>query len=109
MKVYVSATLRNFFGRNPSIEISGESIRKVLSNLTDEYPEAKKVLFDETEKFRSFIQIYVGDENHTKEEYWDEELAPNAELLLLPAIAGGAPRESIISDERRKEVLLDDK
>ena len=81
MKVYVSATLRNFFGRNPSIEISGESIRKVLNNLTDEYPEAKKVLFDETEKLRSFIQIYVGDENHTKEEYWDEGLKPDAEIL----------------------------
>ena len=108
MKVYVSATLRNFFGRNPSIEISGESIRKVLNNLTDEYPEAKKVLFDETEKLRSFIQIYVGDENRTKEEYWDEGLKPDAEILLLPAIAGGAPRESIISDERRKSVLLDD-
>ena len=31
------------------------------------------------------------------------------EILLLPAIAGGAPGESLISDERRKEISFDDK
>ena len=31
MKVYISATLRNFFGRNPVIEITGESIGQVAS------------------------------------------------------------------------------
>lgn len=31
------------------------------------------------------------------------------ELLLLPVIAGGAPADSIISEERRKETVLEDK
>lgn len=108
MKVYISATLRNFFGRNPVTDIPGESIREVLDNLVDEYPEGKKVLFDETGRLRSFIQVYIGDENRTAEEYREEKLAPETEILLLPAIAGGAPGDSIIPDERRKTALLDD-
>lgn len=108
MKIYISATLRNFFGRNSLIEISGDAIREILTNLTDEYPEGKKVLFDENDKLRSFVQVYVGEANYTDEEKWDEKLDSASEVLLLPAIAGGAPRESIISDERRKSVLLDD-
>ena len=50
MKVYISATLRNFFGRNPVIEIPGESIREALDNLTDEYPEGRKILFEDSGK-----------------------------------------------------------
>lgn len=111
MKVYISATLRNFFGRNPVIEVSGNRLRDILSALTDEYPEAKKVLFDEEEGLRSFVQIYVDEENRTAKEYWEEELPGGAEVLLLPAIAGGAPEKSvssIIPEERRKAVFFDD-
>ncbi|MBQ9438380.1 MAG: molybdopterin-synthase adenylyltransferase MoeB, partial [Lachnospiraceae bacterium] len=35
-------------------------------------------------------------------------LPETAEVLLLPAIAGGAPTESLIPDERRKQVTFDD-
>ena len=108
MKVYISATLRNFFGRNPVIEISKNTIKEILENLTDEYPEAKKILFDDEGNLRKFVQIYVGDENKTEKEFWGEEIKDNTEVLLLPAVAGGAPRESIIPDERRKAVFFDD-
>ena len=108
MKVYISATLRNFFGRNPVIEISKNTIKEILENLTDEYPEAKKILFDDEGNLRKFVQIYVGDENKTEKEFWSEEIKDNTEVLLLPAVAGGAPRESIIPDERRKAVFFDD-
>ena len=108
MKVYISATLRNFFGRNPVIEISEKNITEILDKLTDEYPEAEKILFDEEGNLRKFVQIYVGDENKTQKEFWSDEIKDNSEVLLLPAVAGGAPRESIISDDRRKAVFFDD-
>ena len=108
MKVYVSATLRNFFGRNPVIEISKNNINEILENLIDEYPESKKILFDDEGNLRRFVQIYVGDENKTEKKYWGDEINENNEVLLLPAVAGGAPRESIIPDERRKAVFFDD-
>ena len=114
MEIYVSATLRTFFGRNAKLEVSGNTVRKILTELTDEYLDAGKALYDEEGKLRSFIQIYVNEENRTASDGWDEEIPEDAEVLLLPAIAGGAPTEkivprgSIISDERRKAVALDD-
>ena len=53
MKIYVTATLRNFFGRNPFIELEGENIRAIMSLLTDEYPDGKKVLFEDNDVFMS--------------------------------------------------------
>ncbi len=109
MKVYISATLRGFFGRNETFDIDAGTIREVVAWLTDEYPDSKKVLFDENDKVRGFIRIYVGDENKTTRSRWDEKIPADKTVLFLPAIAGGAPNKSIISDDRRKEVSFNDK
>ncbi|SKB77305.1 adenylyltransferase and sulfurtransferase [Lachnospiraceae bacterium] len=109
MKVYISATLRNFFERHEELDVTAGSIREILNNLQDEYPDSKKILFDENGTLRNFIQIYAGEDNRTSEDKWDEPLSEGDTILLIPAIAGGAPEESIISDSRRKEVSFDDK
>ena len=108
MKVYISATLRSFFGRNNIIEVSNNNIEGILEFLTDEYPESKKILFDDENRLRNFVQIFVGEDNKTNTKYWKDEISENSEVLLLPAVAGGAARESIISDDRRKAVFFDD-
>lgn len=108
MKIYISSTLRGFFGKNEKLEADGKTIREVLAWLVDEYPDSEKILYDEGGKLRSFIQIYVGDKNQSSETYWDEELKSADEVILLPTIAGGAPSSSIISDDRRKAVSFDD-
>ena len=116
MKIYISATLRNFFGRNSRIEIPASSVRKALAILLDMYPDAKNVLYDDGGKIRNFIQIYINGKSLTVDALWETPLPEETEILLLPAIAGGAPVEesqiaaveSLISDERRKEVAFDD-
>lgn len=108
MKVYISATLRGFFGRREFIDLEGNSIRALLTALTDEYPDAKNALYDEDGNIRSFVQIYVGEENVTNPDQWDTAIDSASEVLILPAIAGGAPVESVISDDRRKAVSFDD-
>jgi adenylyltransferase/sulfurtransferase len=110
MRVYVSATLRGFFGRREVVEMEGNTIRKVLKALTDEYPDAGNALFDADRKLREFIHIYVNDEDFTSESLWDREFGTDDEIILIPAIAGGERiRQSVVSDERRKEIAFDDK
>ena len=79
--VYVSATLRGFVNRNAKLEAEG--------------------------RIRPFVAVSLNDQNVT-----GQQEAPVQEgdvVRLLPAIAGGAPTASVISDERRKEISLDDK
>ncbi|MBR4760542.1 MAG: molybdopterin-synthase adenylyltransferase MoeB [Lachnospiraceae bacterium] len=109
MNVYISATLRSFFDRNAKLEVEAENIRQALDELVKAYPDAKKGLFDEEGKLRGFIRIYVGSENRTAQDRWVIPLTKKDEILLLPAIAGGVPEGSIISDDRRKAVSFDDK
>lgn len=108
MKVYISATLRSFFGRNSEFDLEQNTIKDILNLLVEEYPEAKKGLYEEDGRLRSFIKIYVDDEDKTDISNHEKEINKESNVLLLPVIAGGSPNESIISDERRKAVTLDD-
>ena len=112
MKVIISATLRTFFGRTAETEIQGNTIHELLNNLTEEYPDSKKGLYDTDGNLRSFLRIFAGSEDYTDPTKHDTPLEGVREVLLLPFVAGGAPEGSnvsIISDERRKAVTLDDK
>ena len=106
--VYISATLRTFVNRKAKVEVQGNSVRDVLQQLQDEYPDIKKAIFEEENKLRPFVIVYVNDENIVQRDGLDTLLQEGDSVLILPAIAGGAPVESVISDERRKEVSLDD-
>lgn len=109
ISVYISATLRGFVNRNAKVEIEGNNVLDILKNLQDEYPELKKALFEEDGNVRPFVSVYLNDENVTDKGKLQTAVNEGDQVLLLPAIAGGAPVESVISDERRKEVTLDDK
>ena len=110
MQVIISATLRSFFGRLSRVEAAGETVGEVLKNLIAAYPDAAKGLYDESGNLRPFIKIFVNNEDFTAVARHSEKLAANAKVLLLPLIAGGAPEEtqSIITEERRKAVSLND-
>ena len=58
MKVYISSTLRFFFGRKAEIDVQipNPTVSSVLRKLTEEFPEAAGGLFDDGE-LRTFIRI----------------------------------------------------
>lgn len=107
--VLISSTLRSFTSRNAKLEFEGASVEEILNALIQKYPEAEKALFDQEKNLRPFVNIYVNDKNINVMEGMRTKVDSGDEILLLPVIAGGAPSESIISDERRKEAALDDK
>lgn len=108
ISVYLSATLRTFADRQAKLKLEGETIGEVLRHLQDEYPESKNALFDEEGSLRAFIALYLNQTRITDSASLVKPLREGDSLLLLPAIAGGAPIESVISDERRKAAALDD-
>lgn len=107
--VFISATLRSFVNRNAKLELKGETVGDILKSLADEYPESGKALFDQEKNLRPFVNVYVNNKNINTLLGLQTKVNDSDEILLLPVIAGGASAESLISDERRKEVTLDDK
>ena len=108
VKVLISATLRTFTERTSSFSFEKDTVLGILNALTDEYPDFKKALYDENGELRPFINIFVNDVNINQLQKTETRLHDGDTVLLLPSIAGGAPVESVIPQERRKEAKLDD-
>lgn len=102
--LYISATLRIFAEQNAEIEIEGATVREVLNGLREKFPESEKI-FEENGSLKPFVSVFAND---TQIKDYNTALKEGDRILLLPVIAGGAPSNSVISDERRKEVSLDD-
>lgn len=108
VSVYISATLRTFVNRQEKVEINGNTVQEILKHLQDEYPESKRALFEGDGTLRPFVRLYVNGAEVSGEAGFLAPLQEKDQVLLLPAIAGGAPVGSVIPDERRKAVSLDD-
>jgi adenylyltransferase/sulfurtransferase len=68
-----------------------------LSQLTADYADLKKHLFTEDGKLRTFVNIYLNDEDIR---YLDKDKTPLREndiISIVPSIAGGSSLRCICS------------
>jgi len=87
--IFIPTALRGFAGGNPSYDVSAGTVGQALAQLTAEYPDLKKHLYNDEGKLRSFVNIYLGEDDIRYLQGEETELAANAELTIVPSIAGG--------------------
>src|SRR5438477_940327 len=102
-KIYIPTALRQYAGDSEAVTLSGVSVKEVLAGLTEKYPELKKHLFSEAGKLRSFVNIYVNDEDIRYARQEDTPVKENDEISIIPSIAGGSLD---VLSEAAKEVQL---
>jgi molybdopterin converting factor small subunit len=89
-RILIPTPLRQFAEKNDSVELPGATVGEVLAALTTRFPDLKKNLFNEEGKLRSFVNVYLNDEDIR---YISKEATPvvDADILsIVPSIAGGA-------------------
>ena len=103
-KILIPTALRQFTEQKDSIEVDGGTVAAALNQLTAQYPNIKKNLFTDQGKLRSFINVYVNDEDIR---YLDKDattLEGNETISIVPSIAGGStavaePETAALSNE----------
>jgi adenylyltransferase/sulfurtransferase len=88
-KVLIPTPLRQFTGKRDSVSASGATVGDVLSALTTEFPDLRKQIFTDEGKLRSFVNVYLNDEDIR---YLNKSATPTGEgdtISLVPSIAGG--------------------
>src|ERR1044071_1969222 len=89
-KVLIPTPLRQFTGKQDSVNVSGSTVGEVLGALTTQFPDLRKQIFTDEGKVRSFVNIYLNDEDIR---YLSKDATPTKEadtLSLVPSIAGGS-------------------
>jgi adenylyltransferase/sulfurtransferase len=102
--VLIPTTLRIFTNQRSEISLDGETAGQIIEALSDEYPETKKALFDENGKLRSFVNVFVNSDNIRNLQGYDTPVQSGDEIMLIPAIAGGAPKDSVLGDNKGEKL-----
>jgi adenylyltransferase/sulfurtransferase len=90
-KIAIPTALRQYVGGQESVEVQGSKISEALASLTAQYPDLKKHLFDAQGKLRSFVNVYVNDEDIRYGRQEETAIKECDEISIIPSIAGGAP------------------
>src|SRR4249919_1259310 len=88
-KILIPTPLRQFTGKQDSVTAGGATVREVLDALAQQFPDLRKQIFTDEGKLRSFINVYLNDEDIR---YLGKDATPAADadtLSLVPSIAGG--------------------
>ena len=91
MNIHIPTPLRTYTGGLETVTVPGATVNAVFEQLTAKYPELKQHLFTPEGKLRSFVNVYLNDDDLRclpgKEE---TAVKDSDELTIIPSIAGGA-------------------
>ncbi len=89
VKVIIPTPLRQYTGKQDSVEVEGQTVEEVLRNLTAQYGELQRHLYGEQGKLRSFVNIYRNEEDIRYLEHEKTPVKATDVLSIVPSIAGG--------------------
>jgi sulfur-carrier protein adenylyltransferase/sulfurtransferase len=105
-KILIPTPLRQFADKKDSVQLTGSTVGEVLKSLTSEYADLRRHLYNDEGKLRSFVNVYVNDEDIR---YLNKEATPLTDgdtVSIVPSIAGGsavaappAPPATLSKDE----------
>src|SRR5215472_14680271 len=89
-KVLIPTPLRQYTAKQDAVTAAGATVGEVLHSLTSQFPELRKQIFTDEGKLRSFVNVYLNDED-IRYLSKDATAAKEADTIsLVPSIAGGA-------------------
>ena len=107
-KVLIPTPLRQYAGKQDSVELAGSTVGEVLGALTTAHPDLRRQLYNDEGKLRSFVNVYLNDEDIR---YLQKDATPVKEadtVSIVPSIAGGsvaAPPEPAAAELSKDEIL----
>ena len=87
--VIIPTPLRKFTNNTARLQIQANNINEVVNELTQNFPDLKKHLLDESGKVRSFVNIFVNDDDIRNLEQEQTTVKEETIISIIPAIAGG--------------------
>ena len=89
VKVIIPTPLRQYAEKKESLEVEAKTVAEALSAITTQYGDLRRHLYNDEGKLRSFVNIYVGDEDIRFMQKEQTPLNDNDVISIVPSIAGG--------------------
>ncbi len=89
-KILIPTPLRQFTEKHDSVELEGGTVGEVLTELIAKFPHLRTQIFNDAGKLRSFVNVYLNDEDIRYLEKEATTVVSSDTLSIVPSIAGGA-------------------
>src|SRR3954465_3957173 len=90
-KILIPTPLRPYTDKQDAVDASGATVGELLADLTRRPSGLKAHLYNEQGKLRSFVNVYVNDEDIRYLQKEQTPVAANDTVSIIPSVAGGAP------------------
>jgi adenylyltransferase/sulfurtransferase len=90
VKVIIPTPLRAYASKQASVELQAATVGEALAALTTKFSDLKKHLFSDDGRLRSFVNVYVNDEDIRYLQKDQTRLKEGDTVSIVPSIAGGA-------------------
>lgn len=97
VRVMIPTPLRQYAGKRDSVEVEAKTVGEALSALTTQHNDLRKHLFTDEGKLRSFVNVYLNDEDIRYLQKDRTPLHDDDVLSIVPSIAGGMALRCICS------------
>jgi MoaD family protein len=87
--ITIPTPLRGYAGGQKTIQVEGGTVGEALGQLTAQYPHLRQHLFSEDGRLRSFVNVYLNDEDVRYLQHSDTPLKETDRLSIVPSVAGG--------------------
>src|ERR1051326_7932243 len=92
-RIVIPPPLRQYVGGTAAVEVQGATVGEALASMTAQHPELKKHLYDANGNLRSFVNVYVNDEDIRHQQLESTPIKEGDDISIIPAIAGGVGTE----------------
>ena len=87
--IRIPTPLRPYTGDHAELVVTGDTVGAALQDLTRQYPDLSKHLYTEGGELRSFVNVFLGEENVRFLQGVDTRVEETDQLRIVPAMAGG--------------------
>ena len=89
IKLEIPTALRPFANKQASVEFEAATVGDALKQLTGTFSDLRKHLYTEEGRIRSFVNIYVNDEDIRYLQKENTPIKDGDTISIVPSIAGG--------------------
>ena len=90
-KILIPTPLRPFTDKQDTVDAAGTTVGELLADLMRKHSGLKAHLYSDQGKLRSFVNIYVNDEDIRYLQKEQTPVAAGDTVSIIPSVAGGAP------------------
>lgn len=87
--IRIPTPLRMYTGNQAQVNVNGATIGDALDDLTAQYPELRQHLYKNETELRSFVNVFIGEEDIRFLSGMETDIADTDSLRIIPSIAGG--------------------